>query len=128
MITRRALLTAAAASLLTGCTGGEPARPIRIAAGEDGGFYLAFAKLLAQQLPGFPQGQFGQQNQTGSQQPTDLGQDLVDLIQATIAPTSWDVNGGLGTIVYFGSLRVLVVSQTGEVHGNVAGLLQQLHP
>ncbi|RJQ76142.1 TAXI family TRAP transporter solute-binding subunit [Pseudonocardiaceae bacterium YIM PH 21723] len=51
MIDRR-LFLAGLAGLLSACTGsGEPPR-IRIAAGEDGGFYLAFARLLAQQLPG----------------------------------------------------------------------------
>jgi hypothetical protein len=48
--------------------------------------------------------------------PPDNGQALVDLIQRTIAPASWDVNGGPGAIVYFRPSRVLVVRQRSEVH------------
>ena len=39
------------------------------------------------------------------------GLSLVELIQTTIAPETWDVNGGKGTIRFFGPLDVLVVSQ-----------------
>lgn len=86
--------------------------------------------VLAQQLPGLGQpGQFGQQpNAGGPQRPADHGQELLELIQATIAPGSWDINGGLGTIVYFGAMHVLVVRQTGEVHADLGDLLKQLHP
>jgi len=59
----------------------------------------------------------------GRQQPPDYGPKLVELIQQTIAPDSWDVNGGPGTIMYFSPLRVLVVRQTGEVHDHLGGLL-----
>ena len=51
------------------------------------------------------------------------GADLVDLIQKTVDPPSWDVNGGPGSIMYFNNLRVLVVRQTGEGHDDVGGLL-----
>ena len=53
----------------------------------------------------------------------DYGPDLVDLIQSTIRPSFWDVNGGPGTIVYYRPLRVLVISATSEVHGRVGGLV-----
>jgi len=53
----------------------------------------------------------------------DFGPGLVDLIERTIAPDFWDVNGGPGTIVYYAPLRVLVVRATSEVHGNVRGVL-----
>lgn len=56
----------------------------------------------------------------------DAGQDLVELIQKTIAPASWDVNGGLGTIYYWPSNHALVVRQTGEVHHEVGQVLEQL--
>lgn len=52
--------------------------------------------------------------------------ELVELIQTTIAPESWDVNGGKGSIYYFSLLRVLVVRQTGEVHHQVGNSLPQL--
>jgi hypothetical protein len=56
----------------------------------------------------------------------DYGPDLVELIQATISPSTWDINGGNGSLVYFAPLRVLVVSAPGEVHGDVADVLGQL--
>ncbi len=63
----------------------------------------------------------------GRQQPNDdYGQHLVDLIQKTIAPSTWDVNGGLGSIYYWRPGRALVVRQTGEVHDNMGGVLDQL--
>lgn len=56
----------------------------------------------------------------------DRGEELVDLITKTIAPDTWDINGGPGSIVYYQNLQVLVVRQMGEVHGDVAGLLDGL--
>ena len=53
---------------------------------------------------------------------------LIDLIQTTIAPESWQRNGGQGSISYFDLLKVLVVRQTGEVHHQLGGTLQQLRP
>jgi hypothetical protein len=54
------------------------------------------------------------------------GQQLVELIQRTIAPSTWDVNGGPGTIYYWSPGRALVIRQTSEVHGDVADVLEQL--
>ena len=51
------------------------------------------------------------------------GQQLVELIQATVAPDSWDVRGGPGTIVYFGPTRSLVARQTLEVHEELGPVL-----
>lgn len=39
-------------------------------------------------------------------------QALVDLIRTTIAPKTWDVNGGKGTIYYYQPVQALVVRQT----------------
>ena len=67
----------------------------------------------------------------GRQPNDDYGQQLVDLIQKTIAPSTWDVNGGLGTIYYWRPGRALVVRQTGEVHeqmGNALGQLRRAGP
>ncbi|MFN0056313.1 MAG: hypothetical protein ACKV0T_29560 [Planctomycetales bacterium] len=50
--------------------------------------------------------------------------ELIDLIQSTIAPESWDVNGGRGTIRYYRPLHVLVVRQTAEVHAQIGGTLR----
>jgi hypothetical protein len=57
----------------------------------------------------------------------DYGDDLVSLIQTTIAPKSWEVNGGLGTIYYWRGQRYLVVRNTSEVHEQLADLLDQLN-
>jgi hypothetical protein len=59
-------------------------------------------------------------------QPPDNGQALVDLIQRTIAPASWDVNGGPGAIVYFRPSRALVVRQRSEVHEQLQGVVRAL--
>jgi hypothetical protein len=54
------------------------------------------------------------------------GADLVDLIQKTVDPPSWDINGGPGSIVYFNNFRALVVRQTGDAQDDVGGLLGQM--
>jgi len=58
--------------------------------------------------------------------PPDYGQQLVELIQRTIAPASWDVSGGPGTIHYWRPGRALVVRQTDEVHERIGDMLKQL--
>jgi hypothetical protein len=56
----------------------------------------------------------------------DAGQDLVDLIQTVIRPASWDVNGGNGSIYYWYPGKALVIRQTGEIHGEIYDVLEQL--
>ncbi|MCA9271209.1 MAG: hypothetical protein KDA41_22155, partial [Planctomycetales bacterium] len=56
----------------------------------------------------------------------DYGEALVELIQATISPKHWDVNGGPGSIVYWPTLHVLVVRASGDTHGHVGGLFDGL--
>jgi len=56
----------------------------------------------------------------------DASQELIDLIQKTIAPASWDVNGGPGSIYYFRPGHAMVISNTEEVHGQVNDVLDQL--
>lgn len=56
----------------------------------------------------------------------DGGQALVELIQNVIAPSTWDVNGGSGSIRYWRPGHALVVRQTEQVHEDVGGLLRQL--
>lgn len=63
----------------------------------------------------------GQQNATA-----DNGQALVDLIQNTISPKSWDVNGGNCTIYYWQQQHAIVVRATGDVHDQISDVLQQL--
>ncbi len=50
--------------------------------------------------------------------------ELIALIQATIKPESWDVNGGTASIRYFPLLKVLVVRASGEVHHRIGGALR----
>lgn len=47
---RRTLLALAGTGLLSACTGQTPERTLRIAAGEPGGFYTAFARQLAAEV------------------------------------------------------------------------------
>ncbi|HTQ40175.1 MAG TPA: hypothetical protein VMJ32_14205 [Pirellulales bacterium] len=51
---------------------------------------------------------------------------LIDLITSTISPQSWSEMGGPGTIQGYDTNLSLVVSQTQEVHEQIADLLTQL--
>jgi hypothetical protein len=51
---------------------------------------------------------------------------LIDLIQRTISPQSWDVNGGASTIQYWRPGMALVVRAPGNVHEQLAPVLGQL--
>ncbi|MGE0758536.1 MAG: hypothetical protein AB7O38_16030 [Pirellulaceae bacterium] len=51
---------------------------------------------------------------------------LIDLIQQTIAPDSWVDAGGTGAIESFPTNLSLVISQTQDVHEDIADLLDQL--
>ena len=51
---------------------------------------------------------------------------LIELITTTIAPTTWDEVGGPGSIAPFETNLSLVISQTQEVHEEIADLLEQL--
>lgn len=51
---------------------------------------------------------------------------LIDLIETTVAPNSWDTVGGPGSISPFPTNLSLVISQTQEVHEQVSDLLEQL--
>jgi hypothetical protein len=64
--------------------------------------------------------------QGGQQGLADYGLELVDLIQHTIAPQSWDINGGNGTIIYFAPRQAIVVRQTDDVHGDLSDVLRGL--
>lgn len=52
--------------------------------------------------------------------------DLIDLIERTISPESWETNGGNGAIVYYPGLMALVVSATSEVHSELGDVLDNL--
>lgn len=51
---------------------------------------------------------------------------LIELLTSTIAPTTWAEVGGPGTITEFKGNLSLVISQTQEVHEEIADLLDQL--
>ncbi len=51
---------------------------------------------------------------------------LIDLITTVVAPTTWEEVGGPGSIAPFEPNLSLVVSQTQEVHEQIADLLEQL--
>src|SRR5262249_28431835 len=51
---------------------------------------------------------------------------LIRLIVSTVAPDTWGVAGGRGEVDYYPLGMVLVVSQTPEVHEQVAQLLDSL--
>ncbi|MFM7107953.1 MAG: hypothetical protein ACKOZU_05045, partial [Planctomycetaceae bacterium] len=53
-------------------------------------------------------------------------QSLIDLIQSTVAAQTWDTVGGPGAIKPFDTNLSLVISQTQEVHEEIADLLEQL--
>lgn len=53
-------------------------------------------------------------------------QELIELIQTTIAPPTWEVNGGRGTISYWEPGLALVVRQTDDVHDQIGGALRLL--
>jgi hypothetical protein len=51
---------------------------------------------------------------------------LIDLIQRTVNPPIWDVNGGPAGIGYFAPVQALVVRAPGEVHRQLGGTLNGL--
>ncbi|MDO4585158.1 MAG: hypothetical protein Q4D62_13770 [Planctomycetia bacterium] len=75
-------------------------------------------------------GQWNSGNDSLSQRQDELaqigGEQLVEVIQKTIRPDSWEENGGHGTIYYWNNHRVLIIRQTQQIHGEVGGVLRQL--
>jgi hypothetical protein len=51
---------------------------------------------------------------------------LVEVITASIAPTSWTDSGGNGSITPFPPCKALVCAQTDELHGELTALLAKL--
>jgi hypothetical protein len=46
---------------------------------------------------------------------------IMDSIQASIEPASWQKNGGSGTITFSAPMMALIIRQTAEVHAMIAG-------
>lgn len=63
--------------------------------------------ILPQRGGGFGAGRGGARRPQG-QSPADAGADLIDLIERTISPKSWERNGGPGSIRYWSPGRALV--------------------
>jgi hypothetical protein len=82
--------------------------------------------VLAQQVAVQAGGAFGQAAQPGAAATIDYGPELVDLIQQTISPATWNINGGNGAVVYFTPLRAIVVSAPADVHEQIDDVLGQL--
>lgn len=82
--------------------------------------------ILAQQIPnGNPL--FGQQNGRGiATGPVDNSQQLIDVIQRCLSPTTWDVNGGQGVVRYYAPSQSLVVRQTSEMHEQLQRIIPML--
>ena len=53
---------------------------------------------------------------------------LTDVIRQTVCPQSWDSNGGQGTVkgATLGATKVLVVSQTQQVHEEIEAVLKEI--
>lgn len=51
---------------------------------------------------------------------------LIELIETTIAPASWQSSGGPGTIVYFAPKQLLVVRQRDDVHDQIGQAINRL--
>ena len=81
---------------------------------------------LAQQ-GGFGQGFGGQGRGWQGFGGQDNGEQLIELIQQTIAPATWDINGGAGAIYYWRPGHALVIRNRAEVHERVGGLLEQMN-
>ncbi len=90
--------------------------------------------ILAQRVAGPAGGQAGAAGGAGGngngsdfdQMVNTNGAALVNLIQKTVAPNSWDVNGGAGSVTFYNNLRALVVRQTEETHSDLDAVLNGL--
>ncbi|MDZ4819418.1 MAG: hypothetical protein SGJ20_10645 [Planctomycetota bacterium] len=60
------------------------------------------------------------------QLPDEDVEELIEAIQSTIDPTTWDVVGGNASLVPF--RKSLVITQTDQAHRQIAGLLEKLRP
>jgi hypothetical protein len=81
---------------------------------------------LAAENPGTPSQAAKQPASAGFSliQPRTPVDDLIDVITTSIAPPSWSEQGGPGTISEYDGL--LVISQTNQVHSQVAELIGQI--
>ncbi len=81
---------------------------------------------LGQAPNGAPVPNFSVKNTAQNQTIQESGENLVDVIQQTIHPDSWDANGGTGQIQFWLPNGTLVIRQTEPIHQEIQGLLNQL--
>jgi len=62
----------------------------------------------------------------GANQADDFGPHLADVLQATVNPRIWCVNGGTSVVHYYRPLRVLVISAPQETHEQLQDVIGQL--
>jgi hypothetical protein len=60
--------------------------------------------------------------------PQSEGQELIELIESTIAPASWESRGGPGVIKYWADGHALVIRQTRDVHEQIGGVVGAMRP
>jgi hypothetical protein len=65
---------------------------------------------------GFPVG-----NPNSGPQVAQQAAQIMDSIQASIEPASWQKNGGSGTITFSAPMMALIIRQSAEVHAMIAG-------
>jgi len=118
-----------------GRMGGLPAAPMVAAASPAGGTTNAvidpavMAQLGTSPIPGFG----GPPTPPVAPGPGGLGggaepdfDSLIQLITTTVKPDSWQEHGGPGSVAPFETNLSLVITQTQEVHEQIADLLDQL--
>ena len=65
-------------------------------------------------------------NTARNQKVQESGENLVNIIQETIHPDTWETNGGNGQIQFWLPNGTLIIRQTDPVHQEIQGLLNQL--
>ncbi len=80
-------------------------------------------EMAQQAAPGIGGAGFGA---GGNQINQEAGEQLVEVIQNTIHPESWEQNGGNGTIQFWTPNGHLIIRQTDENHQKIQNLLEQL--
>jgi len=108
--------------------------PITVMASQNGGTQNAMLNPNVLAQSGAPSaGNPGFGMDTGGMGPGGLGggvfadfDSLIDLVTSTVAPTTWDGVGGPGSVQPFPTNLSLVISQTQQVHEQIADLLEQL--
>ena len=83
---------------------------------------MLVASLTVTTLISSASAQFQSKGQTQPRKQSKF-EPLRDVIQATIAPNTWDQVGGEGSIIIVDTWGVAVVSQTQEIHNEIEALL-----